>query len=226
MAMAAPIPTIIIRALTVMHHHSVSILQSWFSPSFPIGGFSYSSGLETAIRLKHVHDKETLQDWIGFILKHGAGRNDALFVSAAFMGEECNDLCLALAPGRERYLETIELGAAFTRTVNSSYELNLPRGLAYPVAVGMAAARLDLDLRLTVQSFVQAFVTNLISVGVRSIPIGQTAGQSCLYELMPSIEGLAEEAFQSDLEDFGTASLGADLVSMRHESDEIRIYRT
>jgi len=207
-------------------HHSISILQSWFSPSFPIGGFSYSSGLETAVRSGRVSDDITLREWIAFLLSNGSGRNDALFVQAAFRGDKCNDLCLGLASGKERHQELLELGAAFTRIANSVYGLDLPGGMAYPVAVGMAASGLDLDLRLTVQSYLQALAGNLISVGVRSIPIGQTKGQTCLFQLMPLIEEIAEDVCRQDLGDLGSSSLVADLVSMRHENDEIRIYRT
>ncbi|XDZ66471.1 urease accessory protein UreF [Alphaproteobacteria bacterium LSUCC0684] len=206
--------------------HNISILQSWFSPAFPIGGFSYSHGLERAINQGLVKDAESLQDWIASIISHGTGRNDALFIQAAFKGEDCNDLCLGLAAGRERHQETVEMGRAFTNVVNESYGLALPDGLAYPVAVGVAASKLGLDPGLTIQSYLQAFASNLISVGVRNIPIGQMAGQSCLVRLMPGIHKLKDEVDVSSLDDLGGSALIADIVSMQHEYDDVRMYRT
>jgi len=206
--------------------YSISILQSWFSPAFPIGGFSYSHGLESAINKGLVKDAESLHDWIAYIISRGTGRSDALFIQSAFRGEDCNDLCLGLAAGRERHQESIELGAAFTNVVNSAYGLALPEGLAYPVAVGIAASSLRLDSGLTIQGYIQAFASNLISVGVRSIPIGQMAGQSCLVRLMPGIHKLIDEVEKSSLDDLGGSALIADILSMQHEYDEVRMYRT
>ena len=160
------------------------ILQAWFSPAFPTGAFSYSHGVETAIQDGLITDGQSLQSWIATLLRHGSGRTDLLFIKAAYEGEqEANALCLALCASKERLQETTELGQAFSRVANTSYQTDLPDGLAYPVAVGLAARAEDLDLTLTLQGYLQAFAANLISVGVRAIPIGQQAGQHCLVGL-------------------------------------------
>ena len=208
------------------YQDTAAMLQSWFSPAFPVGGFNYSHGLETAIQTGLVTDQNSLFDWISGVLKNGSGRNDALFVKAAYRGEECNMFCLSLASSKERYMETLELGSAFTKTVNSSFGLALEENLANPVVVGLAAASIKLDLRLTIQSFLQSFASNLISVAVRHIPLGQTAGQSCLAKLLPIMKMLTDEIMASSLHDIGGSAVVSDLVSMRHEYDEMRIYRT
>ncbi len=59
-------------------------LQAWLSPSFPIGGFSYSHALEQAVQRGWVHDRETLVDWLDADLRHGAGRSDAILLAAAY----------------------------------------------------------------------------------------------------------------------------------------------
>ena len=77
------------------------ILQAWFSPAFPTGAFSYSHGMESAIQDKLVTDAISLKSWIALLLSHGSGRNDGLFLKAAYEGvAEANKLCLALC-GRE-----------------------------------------------------------------------------------------------------------------------------
>ena len=203
------------------------ILQAWFSPAFPTGAFSYSHGVETAIQDGLITDGQSLQSWIATLLRHGSGRTDLLFIKAAYEGEqEANALCLALCASKERLQETTELGQAFSRVANTSYQADLPDGLAYPVAVGLAARAEDLDLTLTLQGYLQAFAANLISVGVRAIPIGQQAGQHCLVGLYPVIEEVSEDAAEASLDEVGSAALLSDVMAMKHETSSPRIYRT
>ena len=203
------------------------ILQAWFSPAFPIGAYSYSHGLETAIQDGLITDEVSLQSWISTLLLYGSGRNDGLFIQAAYEAEaEANALCLALCTSKERWQETTELGQAFSRVANTSYQTDLPDGLAYPVAVGQAARTMNLDLTLTLQSYLQAFAANLISVGVRAIPIGQQAGQHCLVRLYPVIEEVITQAAEASLAEVGSSALLSDLMAMKHENSVPRIYRT
>ena len=131
-----------------------------------------------------------------------------------------------MSAGYERQLETRELGTAFTTTVNKCYGLDLPDGLAYPIAVGIASAQLNLDLILTLQSFLHGFVSSLISVGVRLIPIGQTAGQESLVDTFPVIERLCTKLEGTSLTELGSCAFISDLMSLQHEQDVLRLYRT
>tara|TARA_B100001057_G_scaffold458475_2_gene507767 strand:+ start:97 stop:714 length:618 start_codon:yes stop_codon:yes gene_type:complete len=202
-------------------------LQTWFSPTFPTGAFSYSHGMESAIQDNLVKDASSLQSWIDLLLNHGSGRNDGLFLKAAYEGvDEANGLCLALCGSKERLRETMELGQAFSRVVRASYDVKLPDRTAYPVAIGMAAKQIGLDLTLTIQSYLQAFASNLISVGVRTIPIGQQAGQNCLVELYPAIEDVTKKIELATLNEIGSATFMSDLMAMKHEHSAPRIYRT
>ncbi len=205
----------------------IMVLQSWFSPAFPIGAFSYSHGLETAIQDGLITDEVSLQSWISTLLLYGSGRNDGIFIKETYKGAEgTNALCLALCASKERWQETVELGQAFGRVVNTSYQTDLPDGLAYPVAVGLAAQTMGLDLTLTLQAYLQAFATNLISVGVRAIPIGQQAGQLCLVRLFPVVEEVIRQVAEASLNQVGGAALLSDLISIKHEHSIPRIYRT
>ena len=202
-------------------------LKAWFSPTFPIGAYSYSHGLETAIQDGLITDEVGLQSWISTLLLYGSGRNDGLFIKAAYQGEEeANTLCLALCGSKERWQETTELGQAFIKVVNESYQTDIPDGLVYPVAVGLAAQSLNLDLTMTLQSYLQAFAANLISVGIRAIPIGQQAGQTCLVRLHHVIEEVVTQVTEASLDEVGSAVLLSDLMAMKHEHSVPRIYRT
>ena len=202
-------------------------LQTWFSPTFPTGAFSYSHGMESAIQNNLVNDAGSLKSWIDSLLSYGSGRNDGLFLKAAYEGfAEANALCLALCGSKERLRETMELGQAFSRVVRASYDVKLPDRAAYPVAVGMTAKQIDLDLALTLQSYLLAFVSNLISVGVRTIPIGQQAGQDCLIGLYPVIGNMTKKIKSESLNEIGSATFVSDLMALKHENSVPRIYRT
>ena len=202
-------------------------LQTWFSPAFPTGAFSYSHGMESAIQDNLINDSGSLESWIALLLSHGSGRNDGLFLKAAYEGvAEANALCLALCGSKERLRETTELGQAFSRVVRAGYDVKLPDQTAYPVAVGMSAKQIDLDLALTLQSYLQAFASNLISVGVRTIPIGQQAGQDCLIGLYPIIEKMTKKIKSESLNELGSGTFVSDLMAIKHENSVPRIYRT
>ena len=202
------------------------ILQNWFSPAFPVGAFSYSGGLETAIARGAVHDRDSLADWLTVSLLNGTAFTDAVCLRAALAGGEVNDLCLALCAGAERYRESTELGAAFANVMRETQDIDLPEGLAYPVAVGLAARALGLAPQATLAAFLQGFCMNQISVAVRAVPIGQMEGQSCLRSLMPVIERALETIMVTSPDEMGSFALAGDLCALEHETAEQRIYRT
>lgn len=208
-------------------YNDMMTLQTWFSPAFPTGAFSYSHGMESAIQDNLINNAGSLKSWIALLLSHGSGRNDGLFLKAAYEGvAEANALCLALCGSKERLRETTELGRAFCRVVRAGYDVKLPDRTAYPVAVGMTAKQIDLDLALTLQSYLQAFASNLISVGVRTIPIGQQAGQDCLIGLYPIIEKMTKKIKSESLNELGSGTFVSDLMAIKHENSVPRIYRT
>ena len=225
MVMAARTATTIDGGTMTTAHHQ-QILQNWFSPAFPIGAFSYSAGLETAIANDTVTNRKDLQSWLSMALRHGAAQTDAVIAAAAFAGEDVNDLCLALCAGAERHLETSELGRAFSAVVTETHRLDLPDGLGYPVAVGMAGRALGLECRPLICAFLQAWCASQISVAVRAIPIGQINGQQCLVTLMPEIESAADLALATPSVEIGSFAMAAELTSLEHETAEQRIYRT
>jgi urease accessory protein len=140
----------------------VLILAQWFSPAYPVGAFAYSHGLETAIAAGRIAGPGDLQDWLTDILRHGAGRADALFLAAACRAKntetlsEIDALNRAFQPSAERLMETDLQGAAFAEATNAIWGTALPR-LTYPVAVGRAARLRDLPPDRTAQLYLQAF---------------------------------------------------------------------
>ena len=202
------------------------ILQNWFSPAFPVGAFSYSGGLETAIARGDVCGRDSLAGWLRQTLFHGSIFMDSVFLRSAMDGEGVNEQCLALCAGAERFQETSELGAAFSRVMRDTQGIDLPAGLAYPVSVGMAARHLGLAREAALAAFMQGACMNQISVAVRAVPIGQMDGQACLLSLAPLIEAATRKALATDAKQAGSFALAADLCALEHETSEQRIYRT
>jgi urease accessory protein len=205
-------------------------LAAWFSPSYPVGAFSYSHGLEAAIEAGDVRSADDLYDWLSACLRHGAGRSDAILLAQAWRADAAElatlaELAGALAPSAERYLETVAQGTAFAKVTGAVWQRDL-RGMPYPVAVGRAARLEAIPLDLTLPYYLHAFAANIIAAGVRFVPLGQTAGQQVLARLFPLFDALAAEAADATLDELGSATFSADLASMRHETLKTRIFRS
>lgn len=215
-------------------------LQIWLSPSFPVGSFAYSHGLEAAAEAGAVCDAQSLRAWISDLLRYGSARNDAIILAAAYHSarscnartiSETNDLALALCASSERRLETVQLGAAFVTILRSAWPCAmldlLPEGeIAYPTAFGVAAAGREIPLEAVLQAFLLAFASGLVSAAMRCAPIGQTEGQKAIANMLEDICECAAYAAHSTTDDLGGASLRSDIASMRHETQYSRMFRS
>jgi urease accessory protein len=216
-------------------------LMAWLSPAYPIGAFAYSSGIEWAVEAGDIHDATTLLRWITTMVSHGGGYCDAVLFSHAHRAAARADdsalhaiaeLAVALAPSKERHLETTAQGTAFLGTTRAAWpraaleRLADTSPLAYPIAVAVAAAGHGIALQPALLAFLQATTANLISAGVRLVPLGQTAGQRILTALESLIAETAARALACPLEQIGAATFRADLASMQHESQYTRLFRS
>jgi urease accessory protein len=208
---------------------SLLTLVQWLSPAFPTGSFAYSHGLEAAMAEGLVRDAEGLSDWVATVLAEGAGRSDAILLAQALRPDgditALAALAEALAASRERWVETMEQGAALTRTTTALTGHDLPPA-ALPIALGQAARGFGLPAEQVLALYLQAFATALVLAGVRFLPLGQTEGQAVLAGLQPLILRLAAEAAAAALDDLGSGAFGSDLAAMRHETMEVRLFRT
>lgn len=203
-------------------------LHQLFSPSFPIGAFAYSQGLETAIQDGVVSSPNDLSDWISGLIVAGSGWSDAIFLALSAKGgalDDLSDLALAMCPSAERRLETEKQGSAFARTANALYDLNVADA-PYPVAVGAVVHALGLPMKDAVRLYVFSILSNLSAVGMRLVPLGQTDGQKIISDLSPVCVDVAERAISADLDDIGTFAPLLDVASMRHETLYSRTFRS
>jgi urease accessory protein len=221
-------------------------LMAWLSPGFPVGGYSYSHGIEYAVEAGLVTDGPALEAWIGEILCRGAGLIDAGLLAAAFRAAQAEDhgALVAVAERAQAWRSTAETaleseaqGAAFLAAVAAGWpdpgRDAAVAGLreagiapAYAVAVGLAGACAKLPAEALARAHLQAFAASLVSAGVKLVPLGQSEGVRITAALEPAVERAAALAQGTDLEDLGTSAWMTEWTSMRHERQYTRLFRS
>jgi urease accessory protein len=219
-------------------------LLTWLSPAYPVGAYSYSHGIEYAVEAALIADRDGLIAYIATALEDGSGRVDAALLSAAWHaardneGERLDELAGLAAAWRgtaEMALESATQGRAFLSTTRAAWPhpgldaLAVRRAdgsVALPVAVGAAAAFHGISQPLTLAGFLHAYAANLVSAGVRLIPLGQTDGQRALAALEPVVARTVATAMTTPLEEIDTAAPLIDWCSMRHEGQYTRLFRS
>jgi urease accessory protein len=205
---------------------SLLMLLNWMSPTFPIGSFAYSHGFEQAIADGCVATQDDVESWITDLLQTGSGWNDAVLFAQCWHSNP-NEMALALAGSAERYSETTQLGRNFNIAAAVwTGDENHNGVMAYPVAAGFACKRMNIPQDQALAAYLQGFCSALVSVAVRLVPLGQTAGLRVLRNLAPLISTTAGRAVIATLNDLGSNCLAADIAAMKHETLEPRIFRT
>ena len=218
-------------------------LMSWLSPAYPVGSFCYSHGLEWLVESGQVRDAAGLEVWLGDILLLGGGRNDAILFAhahgAALYGNlralyEVADYANALAASAERRLETNAQGKAFLEITCKTWgspsldrlASHYSKPVAYPIAVGAAAADHAITLASALGAYLHAFAANLVSAGVRLIPLGHTDGQRVLMQLEPAIAEAVAQGLAGSLSQVSNVAILAEMAAMKHETQYTRLFRS
>ncbi len=218
-------------------------LMTWLSPSFPVGAFSYSSGIEWVVEAGDISDAASLRGWLAAMLGDGSGFCDAVFLAQAHRAATARDhvslreiaeLAAAFVPSRERQLETTTQGRAFIDIARSAWPGDgidemvaaCDGAIVYPTAVGIVSAAHGLPVPLTLHAFLHAVVSNWISAGARLVPLGQTDSQRILASLEADVAVTAKRALSASLDDLGSATFRADLAGLRHETQYTRLFRS
>jgi urease accessory protein len=217
-------------------------LQSWLSPTFPIGAYSYSHGLEWAVEAGHVDSRDSLIDWLEADLCYGSVRNEAIFFSEAY---HC-----AVGDDHARLAQVAELAAASRGTYEFSLEASqqaaacltmlrqmwpdpmldalsrLPVSPILAVVIGVRSAKEQIPVNVALPAFLHSYVANLVTAGIRLIPLGQTDGQFAIVQLEPAVLSASQCARTASLEEIGSAGFMVELSSIRHETQYTRLFRS
>jgi urease accessory protein len=220
--------------------------QSWLSPAFPTGSYSYSHAIEWAVEAGDIHDRKSLVDWLEADLCDGSGRNEAIFFREAWRcatEDDCEQLievaglAAAFRGTSEFALESSQQARACLATlrqvwpdhlIESLSELLLERGIhpALSVVLGVRAAQQRIPYILAAPAFLQSYLANLVTAGVRLIPLGQTDGQLAIAGLEEAVLTASAQAEQATIQDLGSAAFMVDLASAFHETQYTRLFRS
>jgi len=218
---------------TRMVEASLIKLMTLLSPTFPVGGFAWSGGLEAACQGGSVNDAQSLEDWLLTGLRQGTMRQDAILLGTAWDAaghpEPINEMALALAGSAERYQETTSLGTAFAEAAGpwrGSTAYALPDPVAYPIALGVVASENTIPKEQAIIAYLHSAISAQIQAALRLFPLGQTTAMAVQRGLEGPITSLAEVAARSTLDDLGSAAILMDIAAMKHETLTSRIFRS
>ncbi|MBG1241061.1 urease accessory protein UreF [Nostoc sp. NZL] len=220
--------------------HLLSILQL-ASPALPVGAYSYSEGLEMLVENGTIANHTHLKDWLKAELLYGAIRLEAAVMVRSQQAAKIHDvesLCrwnLWLSAARE----TEELRASSWQMGRSLIQLlgklepqivpivnAVGNPCNYAIAFGIAIAHWQISIKAGLLGYLHSWASNLITAGVKLIPLGQTAGQQLLLDLQPLISAAALEILALEDDQLACCSWGLSLASMQHETQYTRLFRS
>jgi urease accessory protein len=219
-------------------------LLAWLSPAYPIGAFSYSHGVETAVEEGFIKDRASLVTWLQTVLTDGTGRVDGALFAAAWRAADARDWQMfdaiaeraaAWRGTSEMALESRQQGGSFLSITKNAWKhpnleaahQRLAGEIALPVAVALAAAVHGIALEMALSGYLHAFTANLISAAVRTVPLGQSDGQLALAALEAYVNRTAHAAMAArSLDEVGTATPLLDWCSLKHETQYTRLFRS
>lgn len=218
-----------------------SLLQLiWLaSPALPVGGFSYSEGLEAAVEWAGVKDEATAADWLVDQLHLALARGDLAVVASAIEAwrradtarvQALNAWVLATRESAEFLLQTEQMGRSFLEWLKLHHEdaaeafAGLP--VTYPVAFAFAAARSGAAVRDGCLAFAFGWAENMTAAAVKAVPLGQSAGQRMLARLAREMPTAVEAAMRLDDDSRQAFSPMLAALSARHETQYSRLFRS
>ncbi len=217
-------------------------LLTWTSPSYPTGAFSYSHGLEWAVEAGAVDDVKTLVEYVDAVLARGGGWIDAVLFARAYEGaqdarqfDDIAELAAAFRGSSETALESQQQGAAFLLVTCRAWPHPLldafvtrhgDQPIAHSIAMALACAAHGISLPIALCAWLHSIAANLVSAGVRLVPLGQTYGQIATAQLASRIAAIADRALVTPINELGSAAPLLELCSIQHETQYTRLFRS
>lgn len=212
------------------------------SPALPVGAFSYSEGLESAVEIGWIHNEASAAPWLAQQLELSLARSELPLLAAARRAwaaddaarvGELNTWALASRETAELRLQAEQMGRSMRDWLRQRWpdepRLATLAGLqppAWVIAYALAAALADAPPRATLLAFGYAWAEGLVQAAVKAVPLGQNAGQRLLRGLVAALPAAVERALRTD--DAGRQAFApmAALLSARHETQYSRLFRS
>ena len=201
---------------------SLARLLQLASPALPVGAYSYSQGLEAAVEAGIVADAASAERWIGDVLEFSIARMEAPVVRRQIEEptQATNDFFLATRETAELRAETLQMGHSLKKLL-AELGVDVPiENPAMPSAFACAARAWGIAPRDAVVAYVWSWLENQVMAAVKSVPLGQTAGQKILLALGSGLESISLEGEWSNF------APGLAVLSTRHETQYSRLFRS
>jgi urease accessory protein len=237
---AATVTTI---TTTVMRIAELTALLHLASPALPIGAFSYSQGLESAIEHGLIHNADTARDWIASGLTNVLARGELPFL-AHQMERWRNHEAAALAAADEEFLASRESAELRRETQQMGWSLaqlctqlewgdsarlatlNAIKPLSQPTAFAFAAYAHNAATDAALAAYAFAWVENQAAAALKAVPLGQIAGQRIIVALREPIDTAVQRALATSPDEINTFAPQLGILSARHESQYSRLFRS
>lgn len=206
------------------------------SPALPVGAYSYSEGLETLVHSGVIQDVNALEHWMIRELHYGAARLEAAMMLRSHRATTAqnfdrvlywNQWLTAARETEELRSQSLQMGGSLLRLLRSLHPEpipNFPEGCNFAIAFGLVAALWEIDESSALLAYLHSWATNLVSAGVKLIPLGQTAGQKLLLKLGEEMGKCAIADLTDD--ELETCGWGLSIASMTHETLYSRLFRS
>jgi len=225
-----------------MSEQSLLLLLQLCNSSLPLGAYSYSDAIETLVAKNIINNNETLKTWLINELKYGSIRVEiGIFIRVynSFLIKDYqkinywNDWLSANRETQELRQQSWQIGTSLVRLINaleSSHNPDFvslfPKPCNSAIAFGLITAHWQIPLTQSLLGYIHNWLNNLISVGIKLIPLGQTEGQKILLEINQQLVPIAQEIMTIKDEDLASCSWGLSLASMQHETLYSRLFRS
>lgn len=229
----------------MINHPALLRLLQLVSPALPVGAYSYSEGLEALVDRGQVHNQATLEHWITQELQYGAIRLEAAAMVRGFRSLQHQDWDALTAWNRwlsaareteELRLQSWQMGRSLLRLF---FDLDpgflcdpvckrslQEEGCNFSIVFAIVAATWQINLQSALLGYLYSWSSNMISAGVKLIPLGQTSGQKILLNLHAPLQQAVDEILLLSDDYLGSCGWGLALASMAHECQYSRLFRS
>ena len=221
-----------------------SLLQlMWLaSPALPVGGFAYSEGLEAAVESGLVDSEASSSDWLVDQLHLSLARSDLAALAKAIGAwrrrdmdhvRELNHWMLQTRESQEMRAQTAQMGRSLMEWLRhhntaspEDIEACAQMQPTYPIAFALAAAATQAGVRDALLAFAFSWAENMMAAAIKSVPLGQSAGQRILSRLADEMPAVVEQAM--GLKDSARQAFTPMLtiLSAQHETQYSRLFRS
>ena len=194
------------------------------SPTLPVGAYSYSQGLESAVEAGIVTNAASAEAWIADVLSFSVANCEAPVLWRMMHGEPLNAFFVASRETAELRAETLQMGHSLCRLLQELNVADVPEGeVAFPTAFALAVKSWELEPRQALVAYLWSWLENQVMAAIKSVPLGQSAGQRILLSLGARLEAIAVRAQTAEPLNFvpGLAELSA-----KHETQYSRLFRS